>query len=234
MPKALDTAAIQYLEGAGFKDWIKNPIGHFKEALKGKRKDYSPAQRDLLAQIGNIPIRAITIFRQPLSGLLNTIANHLTFGLWDRARKKHQLSEFFHLGLVCVLENNTFLVLEKTQVVQVSQNWSADQYTQTQPVPMDGANPTVQQFLDNTRARMGDSFWTYDAFKNNCQTFVLSMLRANGFDSPEMHSFVYQDVGRLLEDIPGYVGELTNKVTDLANHVDIAINGRGRPKRSKK
>lgn len=214
------------MEGAGWTEWVKNPIGHLKEAFRGKRSDYSPAQRDLLQRVGGLNIDRIIIFRQPLHGLLNKVANFATGGLWDKARAKHGVSDFFHLGLVLVLEDNSLLCVEKTQVVSISPTWSSDELTQVQPVPMHGPI-TVSGLLNAAINRMGGDFWTYSAASNNCQNFVLSILQAAGLDSPEMHSFVFQPVQQMMEDVPSWLPKLAQGATDLAGRIDIAANGRG-------
>ncbi len=45
--------------------------------------------------------------------------------------------------------------------------------------------------LENTRKRMGDDFWTYQAGANNCQNFILNILEANGIHQAK--NFIKQD-----------------------------------------
>ena len=62
---------------------------------------------------------------------------------------------------------------------------------------------------------MKDRFLPYDAFTNNCQDFIIGLLRASGLSSPSIEKFIKQPVDELVDGLPGYVKTTTNLITSL-------------------
>ena len=91
------------------------------------------------------------------------------------------------------------------------------------------------ELMENTRKFMGDKkYFDYDAFNNNCQNFILSILKANQLNTPEYEKFIYQDIRELykeLEEKAGYVstiskfstrmGKAWNKLTGAGTTQDL-------------
>ena len=73
---------------------------------------------------------------------------------------------------------------------------------------------TIKRMFRDTRKLMGDKFYSYDAFKNNCQKFVVKVMTAIGakFDK----DFVLQDLKKLSKKVPSFTKGLTNFFTDFA------------------
>lgn len=84
---------------------------------------------------------------------------------------------------------------------------------------------------------MGDKFYKYDSFKNNCQSFILGFLKVAGLLTPEADKFVNQHADELLKAQPGYLGELANSITNLGAIVNQTMQGgkkgRGKGKKGK-
>ena len=43
---------------------------------------------------------------------------------------------------------------------------------ETMPVNLNGKNISLNEFMENTKNKMGDKFLSYNANTNNCQAFV--------------------------------------------------------------
>ena len=87
---------------------------------------------------------------------------------------------------------------------------------------------TIDKFLSNAAKQMGKDYWQYDAFTNNCQVFVDSLLKYNDLLTPEMHAFIFQDVQQLREDM-GAASKVSRGLTDLAARMDTFAFGKGLP-----
>jgi hypothetical protein len=71
-----------------------------------------------------------------------------------------------------------------------------------------------------------DKFYTYDAFKNNCQSFIRALLKGVGLYSENTDRFVFQPLDQIVKKIPKYVPIFSKGVTNLAGIVSRLI-GKG-------
>jgi hypothetical protein len=78
--------------------------------------------------------------------------------------------------------------------------------------------------LDKTKASMGDEkFFTYDPLSNNCQNFIMGILRANGLLTSAIESFVFQNIKQIVDELPDYMKPLAKGLTDVARVVDTTL-----------
>jgi hypothetical protein len=95
---------------------------------------------------------------------------------------------------------------------------------------------TVQQFYNNAidyAKRNNVQFFKYNVVHSNCQAFLNVCLTANSKYlkyTPDDKAFIMQDVGAVLAESP-YIEGLVGHVTGLRDKINIALNGKGRPKR---
>lgn len=223
------------LDGAG---WVGDAFGYLKsgvsavkqrvsDVMKGKRQDYPPKVRAYLAANGDRPIGGLTIRRDPIRSMLHSVINVLTLGKWAEARKKYAYDKVFHLGLEVKLDAGPTTTVEKNQVINVGPAGPPNQDTETMVIG-DPGSLTLRQMLDNTQKLMGDRYFNYSAFENNCQDFIIAILRANNLWTPARDAFIKQPVDELAKELPSYTGRIANVATDLAAVADVAIHGRGR------
>jgi len=85
-------------------------------------------------------------------------------------------------------------------------------------------NITVQQLMDNTRRRMGNQFFQYDAVVNNCQDFLLNVLQANGLGNQTDYAFIKQDTEKLFKGLP-ILKKVAHAVTEIGERADVAMQG---------
>jgi hypothetical protein len=223
------------LEGEG---WLSDAFGAVKKAAttvvqrvvdvsKGKRDGYSPKVRAYLAANGNKTIAGLTLRRDPIRSVLHTVINAITLGRWGAARKKYAYDKVFHLGLEVKLDGGPTTIVEKNEVINVGPSKPADSDTEVM-VLNDPGTLTLQQMLDNAQKLMGGRFFPYSAFENNCQDFIIAVLRANNLWTPARNDFVKQPLEEVVKELPSYTGRLANVATDLAAVADVAIQGRGK------
>ena len=233
--------ALYAAEGRGDMDgagWLSDAFGLAKKAVttvaqrvvdvsKGKRLGYSPKVRAFLAEHGSKTLEGMRIRRDPIRSMLHTAINAITLGRWAEARKKYAYDKVFHLGLEFSLKDGPTSVAEKNEVIYVGPSSPLREDTETMEIGDPGA-VTLQQLLDNTQRLMGDRYFTYAAFENNCQDFIIAILRANNLWTPARNDFVKQPLEGVIKELPSYTGRLANVATDLAAVADVAIQGRGR------
>lgn len=229
------------LHGEGFFSdlWYKTKsvseaaVQRVRDVFKGVRDDYSPKVRKLLSQIGDNQVVSIVVRRDPVQKFLNTVLNFITLGKWNEMRGKFAYDKIFHLSLEVSVRLSTAdnavgrYVIEKNEVINVSPASAYTEQTETFEVPMYGST-TINMLLSNTRLIMGAKFFPYDAFNNNCQDFIASMLTANGLATPQILSVVKQPLEEVLKGLPGYTERVAKAVTDVAAVADVAIQGRGK------
>jgi hypothetical protein len=73
---------------------------------------------------------------------------------------------------------------------------------------------TGYEMMDRTKKSMGvEKMRGYDAKSNNCQDFIISMMRANGLYTQERGNFMKQETDHLFTD---NLQKTANTLTDVA------------------
>jgi hypothetical protein len=80
-------------------------------------------------------------------------------------------------------------------------------------------NGTLFDFIKATQAQMGDDFWRYNAFSNNCQLQIINALGANGLLTAQLQAFIKQDVEGIAKQIPSLTKDIVQGITDTARGV---------------
>ena len=209
----------------------------FAPIKKGKglgpsiRRDYSPQIRDLLTKIGNKNIVKMEVQRVPIESALKGLLNIVSLGQYEKQTQKLGYDRIFHLSLIIYLEDGKKYVVEKNEVINISQ--------QIPPMKKGGARMivpmnkkiTVNQLLEDTRTKQGSQFFLYDAFSRNCQMFIRDLLINSGFMTPELQTFIMQDAAKILEGLPWYMSSFSKGLTNLGAQFNRIIYGKGRTKK---
>lgn len=175
----------------------------------------SPSIRKLLEQVGDEKITSIKLFRKPIS--LSSFAKFIG------ALKGTPYDQLLHLGLIL---NNKYL-LDKQEVIHFEKS-GVPSGSETLDVNVN-KDITINELLEKTRKRMGDSnFTSYSARRNNCQDFVMNVLSANGLNSPEYSQFIKQDLQQVFENLPSYSEQIADFVTGTQALIDRQIQGEGK------
>jgi hypothetical protein len=85
--------------------------------------------------------------------------------------------------------------IEKNEVINITDNFVSKErskfqhgsgaQTETYKVPVPCCI-TLQEMMDRASHTVGESFFRYDAFTNNCQIFINNILTANGLATPQI------------------------------------------------
>jgi hypothetical protein len=223
--KKLMNTHINKLVGGGILDRIKGIIYG--------RRDYPPAERNLIEKYGNSKIIKIEVYREPLEKLTKLATTVLTLGQIDDLKKKYSYDELYHLFLVITVDYNGIpvpITVEKHEIINIHEYPKIKKDAERININIRGYNGTFREFLKNGETRMGDKYWFYNAFNNNCQIFVLNLLEANPpiiANNPEAKQFIYQDVSGLTTDLNPISKGLINLGTALKGRLNVAIKGYG-------
>ena len=117
----------------------------------------------------------MVIVRTPIEKAITGMLSVISGNKYKKAIKEAGYDRMFHLALYI---NNKYL-LDKQAVVTfqvknpIKKNSERVSISIKKPI-------TMQELIENTKKYMGDSkFSGYDAFKNNCQDFIIGVLGGN-------------------------------------------------------
>ena len=190
------------------------------------RKGNSPALQKALNDIGTLPVVDIKLRRDPIGSAINTALNAISFGKWEEAKKKYGYDKLFHTSLEFTVQkgNSTELwLIEKNAVVELHRAKPRTKDTELMDVGPMGIS--IASIMNTARAKMGDNFYLYDAFNNNCQDFVAGLLRASGLATKERLDWIKQPIDKVLAEMPSYTQRLARAVTDTGAMVDVVRQG---------
>lgn len=226
------------LKGAGIFDSILKKGKEAFRSVKEKlgltiRNDYPPKVRKLLAVKGDLPVVSIVARRDPIQSMLNTVLNIASFGQWDKSRKAAAYDNLFHLGLEVSLKPDNAspavqrLIIEKNAVINISVPSAPTDNTEVCPIVLQEPT-TINKLLEGAKKVLANDMFSYDAFKNNCQDFIMAILTGNGLATPESTAFVKQPIEKVASELPSITKTIAKGATDLGAVVDRFTQGAGR------
>lgn len=196
---------------------LKNKREGISLAFKGNRMNFPPSSRAVLEKYGDKPIdlSSIRVCRKPLEAVLQKVIKGVV-------RTKLPYDKIFHLSIRFKIEGK-IVRADKRETLQIAQdNDQVD--TECITVQASSKTPkTLNEILENTRKLMGDNkFYTYSATSNNCQIFILNVMKANGISGDV--DFIKQNVNEL---IPSFLGKIADLGTDIKSRLGLITEGKG-------
>lgn len=188
----------------------------FGKSIVSGRKNYSPKVNKILGQFGDVPITRIFIKRTPLSKLMKGALNIASLGEFNKKFKNIPYDELYHLRLDIETDKGR-VTLEKNEVINMDVRPKTEKNTQSMLVEDLPSGVTINEMLEKTKRAMGAKYFFYQAKSNNCQFYVMSILRANDLDTKQNEEFVIQDATSLFSDS---FRKTSNTVTDIGAAVN--------------
>jgi hypothetical protein len=192
-----------------------------KELING-RKDYPADQQRIIDKYGDRKITNIKIGRTPLPKFITATLNIVTLGQFDKIIGRSDYDDLYHLFSIITLSDGTQvkILLEKNDAINMkvvsSYNPKGAEY-----IDIDVSKDiTFADLLNGGRKVQGDKFFKYNATHNNCQDFILALLRGSSIATSEATAFIKQDVKSLFKNLPK-TKKFINSVTSLGGAVDI-------------
>ena len=204
------------------------------KALLLGRNDYPPKVRNILKKYGNEVIVSYKLKRTPVSSLLTSALSAVSMGEFGDRLKNSEYDELFHLFLELTTASGKRISVEKNEVINVEVSPPTRPKEEVEDI-VSNIPPglTINELMNNTKKRMGSSFFNYSAKSNNCQDFIINILDSNNIGDESDREFVKQDTDFLFENLP-YLRKISNTVTTLGAKVNVITEGAGTKKKPKK
>jgi hypothetical protein len=192
---------------------------------------YTKGARDTLKQYGQEIVVGMSVHREPIQGILDKVIGVLSGGTWEDLKKKNAYDKFFHLYALVRLNTGRVIRVEKNANITLAPDGQAGDEGEVRDVNFTGVSPfTFEEMLDRTRQMMGDyRYFGYSPFadeknvSNNCQDFILAILKANKLGDEELKKFVKQDIVELSKELPGITKRIGDAITGLGSYVEHGI-----------
>lgn len=203
------------------------------------RNDYPPKVRAILAQYGSGIVNELLLRREPIQGAVETALNYISLGRFAQVKKELNYDNVFHLSLIATItmpdQQQVRIMMEKNEVINMTTDIKpAGEQVEYLPIPVPCCI-TLNEMMARTQSFYGEGYFKYDAFRDNCQAFINTILTANELNTPRIHAFVLQDTASILKGLPDYVSPFANLTTNIAGLADRAIQGEGAvPKKNRR
>ena len=243
--KALEKVGLgrrkKRVRGKGFFSSIKKGLSSIKDKLSNVKErittvftgitKLNPICRKILEQYGNETIQSLQVAREPIQGGVAKALNLISLGTFNKAKEKLGYDSFFHLFLIATMSSGERIRIEKNEVINMTTNLGGHEKRELMPVSLNDKQITLNEFMENTKNKMGDKFLSYNANTNNCQAFVRGCLEANGLYNETLNKFVMQNTEELFSRMPSFVEKIGKLATDLGGKVNVLRHGAGQKKR---
>ncbi len=209
----------------------------YTTAVLQGRQDYPPKMREIIKKYGDKKILRMFACRTPLGPLLTSALNAVSLGEFNKRWENQPYDKLFHLDLrIDVLEDAksrkiTTVLLEKNEVLQSKINPPKSKDTECILINVFPRPMTINKMLAGAQQIQGDKFFKYSAYNNNCQDFIMALLKGVGAGTQENYDFIKQDTKELFKGLPG-TRKIANTVTDLGATFNTLIEGAGPPELS--
>ena len=210
------------------KTLVKSGKGFLSDGLQYlsnllNQNGFKASTKRNIERVGLKRIRAITVMRDPIQGAINGVLDVLSLGSWSKLKSKYGFDQMFHLYCVITLDDGSKWILQKNANIDLAP-WDNRPPTSQHVVPLN-SDLEIGMMLEKTRKMMGDNaFFQYDAFKNNCQDFMLAFLGASGLLTSQIRFFIKQDIEALQKEMPSITKGIANLATDIGHQVGAGLH----------
>lgn len=173
--------------------------------------------QNLYKKIKNDKVNELVIFRRPVGKAIEKALDAFSGNAVDKFFKNTEYDSLFHLGVI-VNKKYLFHKQENFELSTIPGGYAKfikGKELELSPVSGFSDDLTIKRVFRDTRKLMGEKkFYGYDAFKNNCQKFVVKIMTAIGAKYDK--KFVLQDLKKLSKKVPSFTKGLTRFFTDFA------------------
>ena len=212
---------IKTIEGDGIIDNIKGFI-------TGREAGQMPPNvRKWLQEKGNEQIIKINVCRRPIEKYITDLINVLSLGQFKKKLQGINYDKIFHLYMEITTNTNNIYGIEKNEVINMFIPQKTNK-TECRNINMNGNIKNINELFNNTKQYMGlNKFSSYDPKNNNCQDFILSILKANRWGNNDDYEFIKQDANKIFSLMPEYAYKISKFITDTAGRFNILKEGQG-------
>jgi hypothetical protein len=175
---------------------------------------------DILDLHKNDIVTSITVKRSPIPQFMEDLFESLSNGTWSQLKKKHGFDSFFHLAAVI---NDDILVEKNSNGINVAIYKPYQSEEIKVPSKLLGKF-TLGEMVEKVQNEMGQDFYNYHPFENNCQNFMFRFLKVSKALTPQIAEFVSQPIENLVKDLPAHFPPLVKAAADLYGVVQPLLN----------
>lgn len=211
----------------GAKDVAKD-INKYGKAVIYGRMDYPPKVRKILKQYGEEIITSYKIKRTPVSSLLTSALSAVSLGSFGKRFGRSEYDELFHLFLEMTTQSGKKISVEKNEVINMEVSPPSRPKEEVKDITSNiPSGLTINELMNKTEERMGKTeFYGYSARDNNCQDFIVSVLKANDIGDETDQKFVKQDTKSLFENLT-FLRKFSNTLTTIGARANVITTGAG-------
>ena len=202
----------------------KTIYGNISDGI-GKVKDYTKQLRAnkisdrltmLLGKYGDVKITKLNYSRKPIQKVISTALSIASLGEVDKLKEREGYKDIYHDGLIVYLQTGEVFRLEKNASIELN-NFVDEPNELLFSVPFN-KDLTINILLNNGK-EVGQTFYEYDHTKNNCQTFVHTILTKNNLMNSTLEKEVKkQNAEAISALLPKDVNNIMNIATDLGSY----------------
>ncbi len=211
---------LSQVEGEGIKE-IYQTVKRVASKLIFGDNSLPENVNKFLKQNGEAKLINGSINRKPISSMINKVLNVFSWGQFQDNLDKTPYDKLFHLSLDIRLSNGKIIKIEKNERITITQIYNIDNNSNND-LNISLPNITLNEFINNGYKQMGSDFFTYNGSTNNCQSFILGLLKGSNALTEEARTFIKQDTKHLFDNMP-LTKRIMDTVTDLAAKASINI-----------
>jgi hypothetical protein len=181
-----------------------------------------PSVKEYLRKYGEERISKIVIVRNAVQKLLTGAMNAVSLGSFSKKFSRLPYDDLFHLQLWVTTPSGVFGI-EKNEVITFTQNPTPKSNAESQDVALK-PDLTMNKLMTGSEKIQGSNFTRYDAYNNNCQDFVMSLLKGSGLGNETNYQFVKQDTDSLFKN-DSFLRKFSRNLTNIGASVSTAFSG---------
>ena len=207
---------------------VAEDVGEYGKAVIFGRMDYPPKVRNILKQYGDEVVEGFKIKRTPVSKLLTSALSAVSLGKFGKRFGRSEYDDLFHLFLEMTTTSGKRISVEKNEVINMEVSPKSRPKEEVRDIINNVPdNLTINTIMDNTEKYMGKkNFFGYSARDNNCQDFIVALLKSNNIGDAQDIAFVKQNTKELFKNLP-FLRKFSNTITDLGARVNVITTGAG-------
>ena len=187
-------------------------------------KQFPKSARDFLTKYKDAKISNFVIRKNPIQSGVEKVLNFISQGKYNEIKEDYAYDTMYHLRLDFEIDGRIYMT-EKTANIQFRNGMTTEE-DEVYKINSDKVIPLLTA-VENTYKKMGSNFFSYDAFTNNCQNYIMNFLSANGLLTGDAKNFIYQPVDDMVKKLPSYVKKFASGVTKIGSVVDKGLQAIG-------
>ena len=187
-------------------------------------KQFPKSARDFLTKYKDAKISNFVIRKNPIQSGVEKVLNFISQSKYNEIKEDYAYDTMYHLRLDFEIDGRIYMT-EKTANIQFRNGMTTEE-DEVYKINSDKAIPLLTA-VENTYKKMGSNFFSYDAFTNNCQNYIMNFLSANGLLTGDAKNFIYQPIDDMVKKLPSYVKKFASGVTKIGSVVDKGLQAIG-------